>query len=249
MLHYTTAGSGPVVVALHGLLGSGDNWGAFSRFFRTQYTVITPDLINHGRSPHRERMTHTSMAEDVAQLLTSIHVNNAVVLGHSLGGKVALRLAQQYPDRVDALILVDIAPRRYENDNHRAVYAAMEAVEAQSPPSRRHADIVLQKYLSDKQMRASLLKYYDPPQWRCNYRALHNNIDALSDWDGDARRYERPALCIYGTQSLYVQPADHERITDIIPQARMVALPTGHLVHIEAPHAFLEIVGEFLCSL
>lgn len=123
-LHYQTLGQGQPLVLLHGLFGSGDNWGTVAGHFSQHYQVISVDLRNHGRSPHNDSHTYTDMADDLLELCDMLGLDRINLLGHSMGGKVAMQFATQHPDRVEKLIVVDMAPRAYA-DAHTHLIDAM----------------------------------------------------------------------------------------------------------------------------
>ena len=143
------------LVVIHGLLGSADNWRSHLKVWRRSRRVIALDLRNHGRSPHAEGMRYATMADDVIALLDKLSIKRAHVLGHSMGGKVAISLARLAPERVASLIVADIAPVAYDH-GHDDVFAALENVREGLPKNRREADELLAKHVESRPTRLFL---------------------------------------------------------------------------------------------
>ena len=145
-LHYQSVGQGQPLILLHGLFGSADNWGVVAKHFSTYYQVISVDLRNHGRSPHHDRQDYTLMAEDLLELCDALNLDATLLLGHSMGGKVAIQFAAQYPKRVDQLVIVDMAIRSYADVQTYLIDAMMAADlsvmrhrrDVDQPPQQHH---------------------------------------------------------------------------------------------------------------
>ena len=246
-LHTQTLGQGQPLVLLHGLFGSADNWGSIAKHFSQHYQVISVDLRNHGRSPHSDSQTYTEMADDLLEVLDALGVQQVHLLGHSLGGKVAMQFATQYPERVSKLIVVDMAMRAYA-DEHTHLMDAMLAVDLSQMVSRNDVDNALKAPLSNLMVRqfllTNLVKDGEHLQWRINLPALKANyakfIAPIS------AHSEKPSLFIRGERSDYVNESDIDEIQIHFPKAEIISLPTDHWVHAEQPQLFIQTVEDFL---
>ncbi|MBB4285461.1 alpha/beta fold hydrolase [Roseospira goensis] len=256
-LHRTAVGDGPPLVILHGLFGSGRNWGLIARRLAAQgWRVITPDLRNHGASPWEAAMDYPAMAADLRTLLDeTAGTTPAVVAGHSMGGKAAMRLALESPDRVRALIAVDVAPVAYGH-GLEAYALAMRDLPLDGVTRRADADARLAAAVPDPGIRAFLLQNLDlggpdapGPRWRLNLRALLDGMATISGWPDPppGACYEGPTLILAGGASDYVRPAHHATLRALFPAATVETVPdAGHWVHAEAPQATLDAMGGFL---
>jgi pimeloyl-ACP methyl ester carboxylesterase len=248
-LHYQSLGQGQPLVLLHGLFGSADNWGTFAKHFSQYYQVISVDLRNHGRSPHSESQNYTDMAGDLVELCDSLNLDTIHLLGHSLGGKVAMQFATQYPERIDQLIVVDIAMRTYP-DAQTYLIDAMMAVDLSTVQSRSEVDQILSSTIENAKVRQFLLmnlvKTDGNLQWRINLPALKANYPVIRQAVCESAQYDKPCLFIRGERSDYVRDDDVEQIRAHFIKAQFASLPTGHWVHAEQPQAFIEVVAQFL---
>jgi pimeloyl-ACP methyl ester carboxylesterase len=247
------AGQGSPVVLLHGLFGQAGNFGAIVRQLATTHRVITLDLRNHGDSPHADGMGYAAMAADVHATLAALDALPAAVIGHSMGGKVAMALALTRPESVARLGVADIAPRAYTADLGR--YAeAMAAIPLRPGLSRAEADKALAASVPEPAVRQFLLQNLrfdrDPPAWRLNLRAVARAMPEISGWPDDLpHEYPGPTLFIAGAASDYVRDADMAAITAHFPHARLVRIDgAGHWVHAEAPGPFLATLKNFLAE-
>ena len=249
-LHFERLGDGPPLVLLHGLLGSGDNWMGLAKLWAQDFTVLVPDLRNHGRSPHSDDATFAVMAGDLRELIEAEGLSQVAVLGHSLGGKVAMQLAWDCPDLVNRLIVVDIAPKAYP-PAHQALLEALLAVELSQFTTRGEVDAVLAGSIPEPAIRQWLLKNLGRDaagvlSWKPNLPVLHKCLAELSGGFADLRQYAGPALFVAGGRSNYVQPEDTPLLKARFPQARLeVILEAGHWVHVDAPGKLVEMVRQF----
>jgi esterase len=248
-LHYQTLGQGQPLVLLHGLFGSADNWGSIAKHFSQTHQVISVDLRNHGRSPHHGSQTYIDMAEDLIELCDALNLDTIHLLGHSLGGKVAMQFATQYPERVNQLIVVDIAMRTYA-DAQTYLIDAMMAVDLTAVKSRSEVDKILSGTIDNVKVRQFLLmnlvKVDDKLHWRINLPALKTNYPAIRQAVCESALYDKPCLFIRGERSDYVRDDDVEQIKAHFTQAQFASLPAGHWVHAEQPQAFIDVVAKFL---
>lgn len=248
-LHYQTLGQGQPLVLLHGLFGSGDNWGTVARHFSQHYQVVSVDLRNHGRSPHSDSHNYADMADDLLELCDTLSLERINLLGHSMGGKVAMQFATQYQDRVEKLIVVDMAPRAYA-DEHTHLIDAMLDVDLTTMQSRSDADKALSGRIPEAMVRQfllmNLIKVEDNLTWRINLPVLKANYPQLIQAVCENTHYDKPSLFIRGVNSDYVQDHDIAQIKTHFTQAQFAALPTGHWVHAEQPQAFIATLEKFL---
>ncbi len=250
-LYCRIEGSGFPVIILHGLLGSSDNWRAISKRLSPSYKIYTVDLRNHGQSPHSEIMTYPAMADDVRELLEHERLSDCHVVGHSLGGKVAMQFATSHPNLVSKLVIVDIAPKAYP-PSQRAILAALQQLELQSFGSFGEIDAALAPAIPDLPMRQFLIKNIArlPSggfQWRIDLASIARNYDQLTEPIIAAASYDKPALFMRGGRSDYITDTDLPSIRAILTRAELVTIATaGHWLHAEATDEFLRILTDFL---
>jgi esterase len=253
-LHAKVLGQGPALVILHGLFGSLDNWQTLGRRFAESRTVYLVDQRNHGKSPHDPRHDYPAMADDLAAFFDHQGIRSAAVLGHSMGGKTAMRFALDHADRVDALIVADMAPKAYP-PGHDLILAALRALDPAEIEDRAQAEAALAETITDSGIRLFLLKNLarDPDggyRWKMNLPALvehHGRI--LEAVDGE-HPYEGPVLFLRGGRSGYVEEGDAPAIRALFPAARIEAVEgAGHWLHAERPDAFHDAVTGFLDGL
>ncbi len=250
-LYYQTYGEGHPLIILHGLFGSLENWHSLSKVFGEFFKVFAVDQRNHGRSPHSEVMNYTVMAEDIRQLMQEQNLSSAHVLGHSMGAKTAMQLAVTCPERVDTLVVVDMAPRAYP-PHHTEIFNALYSLNLKSFGTRKDVDEALTGKIPDFSTRQFLLKNLIPDKsggfrWRINLDAIYRNYDELLKGIETNRKFEKPTLFIKGGNSPYIQDEDLSLIRKIFPLAKIrVVEGVGHWVHAEAPREFSKIVLDFL---
>ncbi len=254
-LHYKKYGAdGPPLLVLHGLLGSRGNWHTLCRTtFRDVATTYAIDQRNHGRSPHTDRIDYPTMAADVRSFLSRYDLGGAALLGHSMGGKTAMQAALSYPERVDRLIVVDMAPRAYA-PTHQDLLKALARIDPTAYDDRDAIDEALADDVPSWPIRQFLLKnlHYDGDQysWQMNLEAIRAHYDDLiAPVAADGRTYDGPALFVRGGESGYVADADRDKIRALFPQARIETIEgAGHWVHADAPDALADLVTGFLAS-
>ena len=250
-LHYQTLGQGQPLILLHGLFGASNNWGTVAKHFSQHYQVICVDLRNHGISPHSASQTYANMADDLLELCDTLNLECIHLLGHSLGGKVAMQFAAHHPDRVEKLIVVDMAMRAYA-DAHTHLIDAMMDIDLTTLQSRHEVDKILSNSIPQAMVRQfllmNLIKSDSSLAWRINLAALKTNYPGLQQAVCENAHYEKPCLFIRGEHSDYVQDADIEQIKTNFINAQFASLPTGHWVHAELPQAFIEVVANSLVT-
>lgn len=251
ILHTDITGQGEPLVLIHGLFGSYDNLGVIARSLQDRFQLINLDLRNHGRSPRADLMNYSLMATDVLETLDQLSVETTAILGHSMGGKVAMQVALAQPQRVSKLLLADISP--VVNDaRHLSILTGLASVDLAQLTGRADADRQLAAFISDAGVRQFLLKslYKDELgqfQWRFNVAALQQNYPEILAAPAAEGPYTGPVLFIKGGDSDYIQPAHQPHILTLFPAASAKIIQgTGHWLHAEKPAAFSKIVTDFL---
>lgn len=248
-LNFKIYGSGDPIIILHGFMGSLDNWQTFAKQLAEDYMVITVDLRNHGKSPHDEGFSFGLMAEDLMELMETEWIHRAVIMGHSMGGKVAMKFSMLYPGMVEKLIVVDIAPRLYPR-GHNDVLEAMNAIPISTLEDRKVAEAVLAKTLEDRGIRLFLMKNLKRKDkgyvWKVNLPVVTKKYEAiLEKIEGDP--FEEPTLFVRGGNSKYVLDKDMDYIKELFPNAELKTVDeAGHWIHAERPIEFMDIVKKFL---
>lgn len=244
----------PPLIFLHGFLGSCANWHSIARRLESKYWVVVPDLRNHGRSPHAAEIGYQAMASDVSALLDHLHAREAVLIGHSMGAKVAMWLALDQPERVSRLVSVDMAPATYPHRFENVIKAVL-AVEATPVESRAEADALMGTFLRNQRLRQYLLQNLVLEQgrwgWRFNREGLLSRLEEVFGFPlpASGREFPGPSLFIYGTASDYVGQAQMPQILRLFPLARMRPIAgAGHWVYSDQTEGFLEALQGFLAS-
>ncbi|TDH62825.1 alpha/beta fold hydrolase [Dankookia rubra] len=251
-LNAVEAGEGAPLVLLHGLFGAAGNWGAIQKRLAASHRVIALDLRNHGASGRDAAMGYPAMAADVAETLTALNAAPAAVLGHSMGGKVAMALALERPALVERLVVADIAPVTYP-PALRGYVAAMQAVPLQPGLTRREADAALAATIPEPGIRAFLLQNLrfgeGAPAWRLGLGEIEAAMPVIEAFPDLAARYDGPVLVLNGERSSYIRPEHHGRILALFPRARFGTVAgSGHWVHSENPQGFLGLLETFLAA-
>lgn len=248
---YGDASAAPLVL-LHGLFGSAANWGTVARALAPRYRVIVPDLRNHGQSPHHPVHDYPSMVGDLVETLDGLRIDRALLVGHSMGGKVAMHLALQYPARVAGISVVDMAPVAYQH-SFDAVLAGFSAVDLAALRDRADADRQMATRIAGKGVRAFLLqnlvKQPDGWVWRLDLDTLAAAQRAITGFPEPppGTRYDGPAAFIHGELSDYVRPSHRPRIRELFPQARLCQVAeAGHWVYADRPQGFSDCLDDFL---
>ena len=249
-LHFKELGQGKPLILLHGLFGSCDNWLGVAPKLASAFHLYLMDLRNHGLSPHSDVMDYAQMAGDITEFFHARPLDHAHVLGHSLGGKVAMQFALTYPSLVDKLIVVDIAPRKYAPE-HQPIFKALLALDLKQFHSRSQIEDALAPAIPDLTLRRFLLKNirHDGPvyKWRIPLESLFANYPRLCEAIALTKPFEGPALFLRGGQSPYISEADAPGIRKLFPQAAMGTIARArHWVHADAPDEFAQAVLEFL---
>ena len=251
-LHSTVLGEGQPFIILHGFLGMSDNWKTLgNKFAEAGFQVHLLDLRNHGRSPHTPEMNYEVMAKDIFDYCETHKLKNTILLGHSMGGKVAMLAAGKYPDLIDKLIVVDISPKYYA-PHHQQIMEGLTALEKQNLTSRGDAGEFLSKFVEDQGTRLFLLKnlYWETKEklsLRLNLKVLKETIEEVGAALPPRFKFEKPTLFIKGGNSNYITKEDEPLIIQYFPNAEIKIVPNaGHWVHAEKTKDFYDNVKSFV---
>ncbi len=251
MIFYKKVGQGKPIIILHGLFGTGDNWRTFAGMLKEDYEVILVDLRNHGRSFWSDDFNYDIVAKDVIELMDNLDISSAYVLGHSMGGKVAMTMAHQYPDRVDKLVVVDIGHKKYSR-GHDLIFEAIFSVDPPNLNNRKEAEDKLAEKIKDIGVRQFLLKSLARDKekgfrWKTNFKILYDRYeDILSSVEVSEIRAN--ALFVRGLKSNYIKDGDISMLKANMPKTdvSISAIEAGHWVHAERPKELFKEVTSFL---
>lgn len=255
-LFFREYGQGQPVVILHGLLGISDNWVAFSRRLAGEgFRVLIPDQRNHGHSPHHPVLNYYALTDDLSEFIAGHQLENPVLIGHSMGGKVAMRYTLENPETVRKLVVVDTSLRAYYRFNyHLRLIDAMLAVDFDKIVTRQEVEKQLYKKIGDGRLVMFLMKNLFWKEkgklgWRPALASISQNIDAMYDGVFYSVKYSRPALFIRGGKSDYILDEDIPAITQSFPQSIIKTIENGtHWVHADEPELFYRYVLGFMKS-
>jgi esterase len=246
-------GNGQPIFILHGLFGMSDNWVSIGKLLSENYQVIIPDLRNHGQSPHSSIFNYDAMAGDIIELMDDLELPSAIIMGHSMGGKVAIQFALYYPERTEKLIVVDMSMRQYEERQLQLeIIKAMIAIDFEKIESRNEISEQLKQSIIDEKIRLFIMKnlYRETRTklgWRPDLQSIYQNIDYVFEAISGDAVYGGPALFIHGDDSDYVLDSDTKKIYQHFPEAIFKVVPdAGHWVHADNPEGFLKEVIAFL---
>jgi esterase len=236
---------------LHGLLGSSDNWHDIALRLSENFHVFALDQRDHGQSPHNDEMNYPLMAADVEEFFNAHGIESAVVVGHSMGGKTAMQFALQFPNRVEKLVVADMAPRAYA-PAHEKTFSAQLALDLKSFSTRQQIedalapeipDLVLRRFLLKNLGRNSVSEFF----WKINLRGIAENYFQLRQPVSAPAPFAKPVLFVRGEKSAYINPEDEPLMRELFPQSRIETIVgAGHWVHADKPEEFLRLVSEFL---
>ncbi len=251
-LAFRKYGSGQPLIILHGLFGQSDNWTTHAKLFAEQnFEVYTVDLRNHGLSPHSDDFNYEVMSDDVLELIEDNHLQSVILMGHSLGGKVAMQFALHHSEFLDKLIVVDIAPKSYAPHHHK-VLEGLNAVDFTIVKTRKEAEAILSESIDDMGTRQFLLKnlYWKTDTelaWRFNLNAIGKHIANVGAEIISKYNTTTPTLFIRGEKSNYVLDSDMKMIDELFPQSKLETIAgAGHWIHAEKPKEFFESVMGFI---
>jgi len=254
-LFYRKSGDGKPLIILHGILGMSDNWMTLSKqFAEAGFLVYAVDARNHGRSPWADEFNYGVMAEDILELIVGDNLKQASVIGHSMGGKTAMFLACQHPEKISKLIVADKSPKEYPIEN-KSVIEALESIDISSIKSRKEVESNLRESLNEATVQFLLKNLYwvtgasgeQQLAWRFNSEVIKRNVLKMGEALPNNFHFNGPTLFLKGERSPYVTDGDTELIKNHFPNAIIETVPkAGHWIHSENPTYFMEAALRFL---
>lgn len=252
MLYSRIEGEGKPLVIIHGFLGMSDNWKSFGALYAAEgFQVHMLDLRNHGRSFHSEDFNYAVMADDLLEYCQHHNLKDIALIGHSMGGKVAMLFATTHPELVEKLIVADIGPKYYA-PHHQDILAGLNAVDFSAKPSRNEVEETLYPFIPDFGTRQFLMKnlyWVEPGQlaFRFNLPVFNAKIETIGEKLPEANHFDKPTMFIRGGNSKYILDADLPEIQKQFPNFTLATIPNvGHWLHAENPKAFFEETISFL---
>ncbi len=239
------------LIIIHGLFGMSDNWNSLGRQFAKYYKVHLIDLRNHGRSPHAEEFNYNVMCEDIFEYVEENNIKKPILLGHSLGGKVAMKFAFTYPENIKKLVIADIAPRKYNTDYHQNLLTIISEINLKNYTKRNEIDIGLSSFIKEPAIRSFLLKnlFRDIDNnfaWRFNLKGLLNQLNNIQDDSFVVGACNIPTNFIRGGNSNYITHFDEHKINTHFSNSSITTIEgAGHWLHAEKPERFYNEVIEF----
>ncbi len=251
-LNYTEYGQGRPVIILHGLFGSARNWQGIAKSLAENNHIITPDLRNHGQSPHVDNMSYEEMAADVISLADKLKLNDIILVGHSMGGKVAMTAALQNSARFSALIVADIAPVNYSHGFESLAYA-MKSLDLKTLKNRNDAETELAKTTNEagivQFILQNLMRTDNNFYWRINLEQISTSLSSISEFPESLNNISSrlPTLFLGGAESKYLLSIYNPAIYQYFPAAEITMIEgAGHWLHAEKPSEFLKEVKTFI---
>ena len=252
MLHSRIEGTGRPLLIIHGFLGTSDNWKSLAiQYAQEGFQVHSLDLRNHGKSFHSNDFTYDLMSQDVLEYCKENNLDLVSIIGHSMGGKVAMLFATEHPEMVEKLIIADIGPKYYA-PHHQDILDGLNAVDFSTKPSRVEVEETLFPYIPDFGTRQFLMKnlyWKEPTQlaFRFNLEVFNNKINEIGVALPQENHFDKPTLFIRGGSSNYILDSDLENIKTHFPNFKLETIPNvGHWLHAENPKLFFEITAQFL---
>lgn len=251
-LNFKKYGEGEeVLIILHGLFGSLDNWQSLGKKFGEDFTTYIVDQRNHGKSPHADEHNYQAMSDDLLKFMDHHEIDEAYILGHSMGGKTVMQFAIENPHRVTKLIVADIAPKYYA-PHHQEIIAALESVDFEELKDRKEVEEKIGESIQNKGIVQFLLKglgWVEKGQlgWKFNLKVIASQIENIGEKLTGFAYFTNPTLFVKGERSDYILEEDEEAIEEIFPLAEYATIEgAGHWLHAENPIQFFDEVISFL---
>jgi len=245
-------GNQPVVI-LHGLFGVSDNWVSYGRRLSQEgYEVFVPDQRNHGQSPQSDVFNYLALTDDLFDFLDENEIEDPIIIGHSMGGKVAMRFVLENPLLVKKLIVVDISLKTYgPRTQHLRIIEAMDKLDLSAINTRQEAETNLVKFIPEPRIRQFILKNLHRKgnefEWRLYYKGIANSLTEMFDGIDTSVKFNKPTLFIKGGASDYILLEDYDQIRYNFPNAEIVTIEnTSHWVHVESPEKFYQLTSGFI---
>jgi len=244
-------GDGEPVILMHGIFGMLDNWHSFASQLSENHRVYTIDHRNHGRSPHSDEFSYELMVSDLDEFVSDQGLDSVHLVGHSMGGKVAMNYALRYPDKVKSLVVLDIGVKYYP-PRHDYIFQALSGMDLARFNSRNEIDEYLSDHIHSFPIRQFLIKNIKRDQnegfsWKMNLAAIRKNYEKVTEWVPTGNSYSGRTLFVRGANSSFILMDDWPGIREIFPSAKLITIPgTGHWIHAEKPYELLKILRSFL---
>jgi esterase len=265
-LFYRKYGFGPPLIILHGLFGSSDNWVSIAKSISDKFTIILPDLRNHGQSPHNQVHDYDSMRDDLYELVNEMKLGKFFLAGHSMGGKIAVNFAFSWPERLYGLLVADISPLVHTRsdtediDQHRQILNFMLSTDISTLRSRSEIESLLSRRIKSEKIRDLILKNLMREQdnsfsWKINAFAIFKNLDKIMEGiepgeAGSSQITGFPVFFLKGENSAYLPESDFVDIQKVFPGADLIVIPrAGHWIHADNPEmvrkCFLRLLDNY----
>jgi len=251
-LNYKKYGdSGEVVIILHGIFGMLDNWHSFASQLGKDYIVYTLDHRNHGRSPHNDEFSYEVMLADLDEFITDQMFEKVHLIGHSMGGKVAMHYALKFPEKLNSITVLDIGIKHYP-PRHDYIFNALCALDLVNFESRNEINEYLSEHIQSFSIRQFLIKNIKRNdkkgfRWKMNLPVIRKNYEKITEWIPVGKHYKGRSLFVRGTNSSFILMDDWPGIQELFPLAELVSIPgAGHWLHAEKPYLLLKAIKEFL---
>ena len=237
----------PPLIFIHGLFGSLSNLGMLARTFYESHSVVQIDVRNHGHSTHSLEMNYADMAQDILDTIDSLNISKFSAIGHSMGGKIAMQLANRAGERLEQLVILDIAPFAYTENHHDQIFKALFAVQNAKAENRQQATQIMREYLNEEMVIQFLMKSFSKGQWLFNVDALFKHYSDILSWE-TTQPWQKQALFIRGGKSAYISKAQHfNAIQQQFPNATIKMIEgAGHWLHAEKPQQVLDEINQYL---
>ncbi|MEW6994509.1 alpha/beta fold hydrolase [Colwelliaceae bacterium MEBiC 14330] len=254
LLNFQQRGTGHHLVLIHGLFGSLENLNMVAKPLSKSYCVTSVDVRNHGESFHHANMAYDELSQDIINLLDHLGIETCLLLGHSMGGKIAIQVALTHPERIAKLIVADIAPVQYP-PHHLEIIEGLENIDLTKVKTRLDADKQLAPFVANVGVRQFLLRNLAINQqgdftFKCSVNDIaraYPQIMKANQLPVDKKPYTGPCLFIKGGASDYILPKHREAITKLLPESKAKIIQgAGHWLHAEKTVAFNKIVSEFI---
>lgn len=252
LLHSRIEGEGRPLIIIHGFIGMSDNWKSFGSLYAAEgFQVHMVDLRNHGKSAHSDEFNYTAMSNDILEYCQHYNLSNIDIIGHSMGGKVAMLFATTHPEMVEKLIVADIGPKYYA-PHHQDILAGLNAVDFSAKPDRAQVEETLYPFIPDFGTRQFLMKnlfWKEPGQldFRFNLPVFNAKIESIGEALPEENHFDKPTMFIRGGNSKYVLDTDLPEIKKQFPNFELATIPNvGHWLHAENPKLFFEETARFL---
>ncbi|MEZ4906375.1 MAG: alpha/beta fold hydrolase [Saprospiraceae bacterium] len=251
-LHYKDYGSGEPLLILHGVFGMSDNWHTIAKILSEYYWVIVPDLRNHGRSGHSEELNYDVMSGDILQLIEKLHIRKCNIIGHSMGGKLVMNFALEYPEYIDKMMVLEIGVKQYSG-NHEFILEALNKINPANYNDRRKIEMQLLEYIPNIRIVNFLMKNIKlnsdntSYEWKFNLKAISENYNQLLSSINSDHGYLGEALFVKGGNSDYILEYDWKDILELFPNAQLHTIASaGHWIHADKQQELVNEIKNFL---